>query len=110
MKNELARSVALTALIATLFMAGGCMSVGTNFDPNQVALLQPGDTKEAVFARLGKPNTVLTTADGNVTMMWLHSKGNALGQAASRSVMLQFTPDGKLIRVLSQSATELRMR
>lgn len=84
--------------------------MGTKFDPAQVALLQPGDTKEAVFARLGKPNTIVTTADGNVTMMWLHSQGNAFGQGASRSVMLQFTPDGRLIRVLSQSSAEIGMR
>lgn len=110
MRNDLTRSITATALAVVVLAVGACVSMGTEFDPAQVALLQPGDTQEAVFARLGKPNTIVTTADGNLTMMWLYSQGNALGQGASRSVMLQFTSDGRLIRVVSQSATEIGMR
>lgn len=110
MKQQFARAASTLGLGLVLLTTGACVSMGANFDPAQVALLQPGDTTDEVIARLGKPTTVLTTADGNVMMMWMYSQGNALGQGKGRSVTLQFTRDGRLNKVLSQSATEIGMR
>ena len=47
MKNVL--PISRAALLA------GCVSMGTNYDPNAVAELQRGMSKEDVIARLGNP-------------------------------------------------------
>lgn len=73
----------------------GCVSVGTNYDPNRVGLLQPGMTQAQVVALLGRPNGVATNANGQQVLVWMHSTGSMFG-ASARSLTLVFGPDGLL--------------
>ena len=92
---------------AILLSVSGCMSMGTNFDPAAVAQLQPGMTRDEVIRRLGKPNSMAMLANGTQRLMWVHSKGSMFG-AQARSLLLEFTPDGKLIQTVGQGATNLK--
>lgn len=100
MKTSLA--IALSAAL----LCGACVSMGTNYDQNAVATLQPGMTRDEVIAKLGKPNSVATLADGRQQLVWVHSKGTMLG-ASARSVALVFTPDGKLEKT-GQAQTNIK--
>lgn len=104
------KALVLTAALGACLSLGGCMTVGRDFDQAQVAALTPGDTREQVIARLGRPTTTVTVADGTTTMMWLFSRGNALGQGSSKGLMLRFDQDGRYVGVVSQTNTEIGLR
>ena len=90
-------AVAFTAL--TLFAGGGgCVSMGTNYDP--VAVSQ-------VIALLGEPNSRTTLPDGATHLMWLHSTGTAWGTAESRAAVLSFDRQGKFIQVVTTNQTRI---
>lgn len=95
-----------TFSLAALLMLGGCVSMGTNYDPTAITQLQPGMTIDQVVARLGKPNSVAVGPDGTQRLMWVHSTGSMFG-AEARSVLLEFGADGRFIRTLSQAATQM---
>jgi uncharacterized protein YcfL len=80
--------------IAALLLAG-CVSMGTNYDAAAVDRLQVGMTKEQVISLLGKPNQVVTNADGSERLVWVHSTGSMFG-ANARTVGLPFGSDGRL--------------
>jgi len=80
--------------------------MGTNYDPREVDRLQPGMSKSDVLSRLGPPNSTTTTADGSEIVVWLHSQGSMLG-ASARSVGLLFGKDGRLVRVINTTETQV---
>lgn len=91
-----------------VFLACGCVSAGTNFDPVQVRSLQPGMSQADVIASLGKPNAYNYLANGQQVAVWLYSRGTPLGTGNARSVALLFGTDKRLVRVLAQTETEVR--
>jgi outer membrane protein assembly factor BamE (lipoprotein component of BamABCDE complex) len=97
----------LVVALSAALLSSACVSMGTNYDQDVVAALQPGMTRDEVIAKLGKPNSVATFADGRQQLVWVHSKGTMLGGASARSVALVFTQDGKLERT-GQAQTNIQ--
>jgi hypothetical protein len=103
------RSISMgTVIVAGALTLAGCVSMGPNYDPTTIEQLQPGMDKAAVIARLGRPTSVASLPDGKQQLMWIHSRGDMLGRAQARSVMLMFGADGKYIGLVSQAETNLR--
>lgn len=96
----------LPALVAAA-LCGGCVSMGPNYDPAEVASLEAGMTLPEIARRLGKPTSVVTLGDGTSQAMWLHSTGSMLG-GSSRAVTLLFDAQGRFIKPLNQVQTNLR--
>lgn len=88
-------------------LSAGCVSIGTNYDQAALNSLQPGMTTDQVVQRLGQPNSVATLPDGRTQLLWVHSRGSMFG-ANARSVALVFGPDGKLIRTVNQTQTQVQ--
>jgi hypothetical protein len=84
--------------IAAAVLLAGCVSMGTNYDPNAVDRLQVGMTKAQVIQMLGQPNQIVTLAGGGQKLIWVHSTGSMFG-AEARSVGLPFGADGLLLEV-----------
>lgn len=91
----------ISAFAAALLLTG-CVSMGTNYDVAAVDRLQVGMTKAEVIGLLGRPNQVVTNADGSERLVWVHSTGSMLG-ANARSVGLPFGADGRLTDVPQRS-------
>jgi len=89
-------------ILAAAVVLWGCVSMGTNYDVAAVDRLQVGMTKAEVIGLLGRPNQVVTNADGSERLVWVHSTGSMLG-ANARSVGLPFGPDGRLADVPQRS-------
>lgn len=98
----------LMTLAAALFCTTACVSMGTNFDPAAVAQLQPGMSKAEVIARLGEPNSRSVAANGEEVLLWLHSRGTALGTARARSATLLFDANGRYVRMINVTETQMR--
>ncbi len=105
MKRIAARSVALTIMSVA---AGGCVSMGTDYDAAAVDQIAVGTPMSEVIARLGQPNNRTTLPNGQTQLMWLHSTGTAWGTADARSAALLFDADGKFLRVVTTSQTNMR--
>jgi hypothetical protein len=80
---------------AAALALAGCVSMGTNYDPNRVASLRAGMSEAEVVALLGKPNGVATNPNGQRVLVWMLSSGSMFG-ANARSLSLVFGPDGRL--------------
>lgn len=80
--------------------------MGTNYDPNAVAQLQPGMSKQEVIKRLGKPNSISQFPDGRVQLGWVHSTGSMFG-ANARTVSLLFDAKGALLETVSQNQIQV---
>ena len=93
--------------IAAAALLAGCVSMGTNYDPNAVAQLQPGMSKQDVIARLGKPNSISQFPDGRVQLGWVHSTGSMFG-ANARAVSLIFDANGRLLQTVSQNQIDMK--
>jgi hypothetical protein len=63
---------------AALALAGCSSTMGTNYDPNAVAALQPGMSEAAVVKALGKPNSITVGPNGGRILLWMHTKGTAI--------------------------------
>ena len=86
----------LVVTVAASLAVAGCISVGTNYDPNRVSALHAGMTEGEVVALLGKPNGIATNATGQRVLVWMHSTGSMFG-ASARSLSLVFGPDDRLL-------------
>ena len=89
------------SMAASLALAG-CVSMGTNYDPNRVTQLHAGMPEAEVVALLGKPNGIATNANGQRVLVWMHSTGSMFG-ASARSLSLVFGPDDRLLEAPSIS-------
>lgn len=100
----------MRVLMAALALApvAGCVTMGPDYDPALVDTFQPGMSKAEVVAKLGRPTTTASLPDGRQQLMWVHSRGNMLGRASGRAVMLMFGQDGRYIGLVSSSETNLR--
>jgi len=98
----------LTAVTLSSVALGGCVSVGTNYDPAVIDQIAPGTPMADVIARLGEPNSRTTLPNGQTQLMWLHSTGTAWGAADARSAALLFDAEGKFVRVITTNQTSMR--
>ncbi|MDM7956026.1 outer membrane protein assembly factor BamE [Blastomonas sp.] len=99
---------ALVGMATVSTLLSGCVSMGTNFDPAAVGMVQAGMTESEVVGLLGKPNSRSRTADGKEVWVWLYSRGTALGSARSRLASILFDQHHRVIRVQNMTETELR--
>lgn len=97
-----------TTILATVFLVGGCVSMGPDYDPALVEQLKPGASRAEVISQLGRPTTTVTLPDGRQQLMWTHSRGTMLGTATARSVMLMFDAEGRYLELASQAQTDVR--
>lgn len=95
-------------VIGTALSCSACVSMGPNYDPAAISSFQPGTSEAEVIAKLGKPTSTTTLGDGTRQLMWVHSKGTALGSASARSAMLLFDQSGKFVKVISMNETNIR--
>ena len=87
-----------TFFVAALMTLTSCASVGTNFDTGAVNQLTVGMSKQEVISRLGKPNYVVSMADGSTRLTWSHSSGSMFGSKA-KAVALPFDAQDRLTSV-----------
>jgi hypothetical protein len=94
----------LRVLFIFIALIAGCATVGNKFDVKQVDSFQPGlTTKEDAIAKLGKPRSVSTRADGSQIVQWIYAQGTALGVGSGAHVAIIFDNEGKMIRVSHRS-------
>jgi hypothetical protein len=90
----------IVAIILAFLSACVYQQHGTRFDANAVNELQPGvSTKEDAIAKLGKPSSVTTKADGTQLLQWQYVYGTAIGTGGGAHAAIIFGPDGRMIRV-----------
>ena len=82
-------------------------AMGTNYDPAIAQSLPIGISEGEVIQRLGQPNNITVLADGSRQLLWLHSTGNALGQAKARSVILRFDQQRRYTGMVSSTQTRI---
>lgn len=100
---------AWTGIVIGMALAcSACVSMGPNYDPAAISSIEPGTSEAEVIAKLGKPTSTTTLGDGTRQLMWVHSKGTALGSASARSVMLLFDQTGRFVKVMSTNETNIR--
>ena len=97
---------AVTLIVAA--MLASCATVGTDYSDATIASLQPGMSQQDVVARLGRPNVKTSLADGTEQWIWTFAKASAFGAARSKAIMLQFGPDKRFLRVMSETETQVR--
>lgn len=98
----------LTAFTLAAVAMGGCVSMGTNYDPAVITQIAPGTPMADVIARLGQPNSRTGLPTGQTQLMWLHSTGTAWGTADARSAVLFFDEGGRFVRVVTTNQTSIR--
>lgn len=100
----------LFACLASTVLLAGC-ATGQYFSSDAVAGLQPGKTtlSDAVYALQGMPQQVLPQSDGSTIALWSY-KTTVVTDAIyfRREAMLQFAPDGRLVRVLDTTNVPLQ--
>lgn len=99
----------LLACLASGALLAGC-ATGQPFSTDAVASLQPGRTTmtDAVQILQGVPQQVLPQSDGSTLALWSY-KMSLVTDAIyfRREAMLQFAPDGRLVRVLDTTNVPL---
>jgi hypothetical protein len=90
----------IAAAIAALSFLAACASSGV--DTHAAAQFKPGVTTRAeVIKRLGPPASVYDGSDETKTLSW--AKGGGLFDAgATKGLSIQFGPDDKMIKVVSE--------
>lgn len=90
------------SVIVSVALIAGCASVGQDFDMAEVDGLQPSvSTFEQVKRKFGTPQSITNTYDGGFAAGWIRSQASPLG-ASTKSVMIIFDKDGRLIRVANR--------
>ena len=97
-------SCLLSALFAMLL--AGCAATGHNFDPDKLSSLTPGVTtlQEAAYALTAPPDRIYPQTDGTTIAMWSHKiTFVADGLYSRKEALLQFGPDGRLLRLVDST-------
>lgn len=96
----------LSAILLALCLSA-CAHVGTDFDASKLADLRPGMTVAEVSAELGgKPRSVGHGASGNTSYVWSYGEKTPLMRARAKMAVVLFGPDGKMIRVASNTLAD----
>lgn len=97
----------LLIIVLGAALVGGCASMGTNYDATAVEAIEVGTPMSAVIARLGPPNSRTVMPYGSTLLLWMHSSATAFGSGQSRSAGLQFDAQGRFVRVIQTTQTNL---
>ena len=101
------RSRGLIVAIA-IFVAGCTTTAGTKFDMAIIDSFQPQvTTKDDAVAKLGKPASLTNQPDGGTTLVWGWKEVGVSGGTAARVAIL-FNQDGKMVRIVGKSETNVR--
>ena len=97
---HLLASAALAALLA------GCSATGHNFDPGKLSTLTPGKTtlEEASRALTAPPDKYYKQTDGTFLALWSFKITFVPdGFYSRKEALLQFGPDGRLLRLVDST-------
>ena len=93
------RKILTPLAVGALLVLSGCASSGVA--PGVAAHFKPGVTTRAqAIKRLGPPASVYDGADETKTLTW--ASGAGLFSSGTKGLSLQFGPDDKFLRVVSQ--------
>lgn len=95
-----------TLAMAGLLMLGGCTATGHNFDPAKLSMLTPGQTTIAQAARTltAPPDRTYAQSDGTTLALWrFHITFVPEGLYSRKEALLQFGPDGRLMRLVDST-------
>ncbi|GAB1830470.1 hypothetical protein MyNCGM683_48310 [Achromobacter xylosoxidans] len=98
--QHLLAAAAITALIT------GCAATGHNFDPGKLSTLTPGQTtlEEASRALTAPPDKFYKQTDGTFLALWSFKiTFVADGLYSRKEALLQFGPDGRLMRLVDST-------
>ncbi|RII99468.1 hypothetical protein DXK93_30415 [Achromobacter sp. K91] len=93
-----------TAVVAVLLV--GCAASGHNFDPDKLSTLTPGQTtlEEASRALTAPPDKLYKQTDGTLLALWAFKiTFVADGLYSRKEALLQFGPDGRLLRLVDST-------
>ncbi|WP_447919404.1 hypothetical protein [Achromobacter aegrifaciens] len=94
----------LAAAIAVAL--AGCAATGHNFDPGKLSTLTPGQTtlEEASRALTAPPDKLYKQTDGTLLALWAFKiTFVADGLYSRKEALLQFGPDGRLLRLVDST-------
>ena len=92
--------------MAGMLALGGCVASGHNFDPGKLSSLTPGRTTiaEAARALTAAPDQVYAQSDGTTLALWrFHVTFVPDGLYSRKEALLQFGPDGRLMRLVDST-------
>ncbi|CAB3724396.1 hypothetical protein [Achromobacter piechaudii] len=98
------RNLLAGAAIALLLCA--CAATGHNFDPGKLSTLTPGQTtlEEASRALTAPPDKLYRQTDGTLLALWSFKiTFVADGLYSRKEALLQFGPDGRLVRLVDST-------
>jgi len=99
-----ARLMHRSAALCAAALLAGCASSGGNFDETGLNMLTPGQTTyaETVDALGAMPSASWRQSDGTVLAQWAFKLGAYAADTAyyRKEAMLQFGPDGRLLRLV----------
>jgi hypothetical protein len=94
------RKILTFVAVGALLTSSACASSGV--DPGAAKHFRPGVTTRAeVVKRLGPPASVYVGLDQISTLSWAKT-GGLFDSGSTKGLSIQFGPDGKMIRVVSQ--------
>ncbi|ADP16083.1 hypothetical protein AXYL_02763 [Achromobacter xylosoxidans A8] len=95
----------LAAAAIAVFLAG-CAATGHNFDPGKLSMLTPGQTtlEEASRTLTAPPDKLYKQTDGTLLALWAFKiTFVADGLYSRKEALLQFGPDGRLLRLVDST-------
>ncbi|WMD22612.1 hypothetical protein RAS12_09610 [Achromobacter seleniivolatilans] len=98
--------IKLLATAAIAVLLAGCSATGHNFDPGKLSTLTPGQTtlEEASRALTAPPDKFYKQTDGTFLALWSFKiTFIADGLYSRKEALLQFGPDGRLMRLVDST-------
>ena len=98
--------IQLLATAAIAVLLAGCAATGHNFDPGKLSTLTPGQTtlEEASRALTAPPDKLYKQTDGTLLALWSFKiTFVADGLYSRKEALLQFGPDGRLMRLVDST-------
>lgn len=81
---------------AVAIALGGCVTLGTNFDPAALQWLKPGETGKAeMMEKLGTPFRIGVDA-GDPTWTYGYYRWRVLGSTDTKDLVIRWAADGKV--------------
>lgn len=94
------KTIASAGAVAALLALTACATSGV--DPGAAKAFKPGVTTRAeVVKRLGPPASVYDGTDETRTLTWAKT-GGLFDSGTTKGLSIQFGPDDKMIKVVSQ--------
>lgn len=96
----------LLAAALTAVALAACTTTGQNFDPSKLSTLTPGQStlEEASRALTARPDKQFRQTDGSLMALWFFKVSFVTdGLYSRKEAMLQFGPDGRLVRLVDST-------